>query len=107
MNEDDFFNDLLTAVEQQLAAPQTRYVAKTLERLTAGGMSEQDAKERIAACLGEETDAMYRGKRGFDEKSYRSRLEEIRADEKFTEEDEEGESDGGAQENKGERSEET
>jgi hypothetical protein len=88
MNEDDFFNDLLTAVEQQLAAPQTRYVAKTFERLTAGGMSEQDAKERIAAALGEETDAMYRGKRGFDEKSYRARLDEIRADERFEEEEE-------------------
>ena len=88
MNEDDFFNDLLTAVEQQLAAPQTRYVAKTYERLTSGGMSEQDAKERIAAALGEETDAMYRGKRGFDEKNYRARLDEIRADERFEEGDE-------------------
>ena len=91
MTEDDFFNDLLAAVEQQLAAPQTRYVAKTYERLTAGGMSEQDAKERIAACLGEETDAMYRRKSGFDEKSYRARLDEIRADEKFEEEEKEGE----------------
>jgi len=91
MNEDDFFNDLLAAVEQQLAAPQTRYVAKTYERLTAGGMSAQDAKERIAACLGEETDAMYRQKRGFDEKSYRASLDGIRANEKFEEEEEGGE----------------
>ena len=89
MSDDAFINDLLAAVEQQLAAPQTRYVAKTYERLIGGGMSEQDAKERIAACLGEETDAMWRGKRGFDEKSYRSRLDAIRADEKFEEEDEE------------------
>lgn len=88
MNEDAFFNDLLTAVEQQLAAPQTRYVAKTYERLVSGGMSEQDAKERIAACLGEETDAMYRQKRGFDEKSYRAQLDAIRPDEKFEEEEE-------------------
>ncbi len=89
MNEDAFFNDLLAAVEQQFAAPQTRYVAKTYERLTAGGMSGQDAKERIAACLGEETDAMWRSKRGFDEKSYRARLDEIRADAKFEDGDEE------------------
>ncbi|WP_052574007.1 hypothetical protein [Haloferula sp. BvORR071] len=90
MDHDAFFQDLLAAVEQQLAAPQTRYVAKTLQRLTAGGMSEQDAKERIAACLGEETDAMYRRKKGFDEKSYQEKLDAIRADEKFEDgEDEE------------------
>jgi len=90
MDHDAFFQDLLAAVEQQLAAPQTRYVAKTLQRLTAGGMSETDAKERIAACLGEETDAMYRKKRGFDEKSYREKLDAIRPDEKFEDgEDEE------------------
>ena len=41
----------------------------TLERLTSKGMSAEDAKEKIAACLGEETDAMWRSKRGFDEKS--------------------------------------
>ena len=85
MDHDAFFQDLLAAVEQQLAAPQTRYVAKNLARLTAGGMSEQDAKERIAACLGEETDAMYRRKQGFDEKSYREKLDSIRPNEKFEE----------------------
>lgn len=83
MNEDDFFNDLLAAVEQQLVAPQTRYVAKTFERLTSRGLSPEDAKERIAACLGEETDAMYRRKTGFDEKSYREKLNAIDPDEKF------------------------
>jgi hypothetical protein len=77
MDDDAFFQDLLAAVEQQLAAPQTRYVAKTFERLTSKGMSPEDAKERIAACLGEETDAMYRRKSGFDEKSYREKLEAI------------------------------
>ena len=86
MNEDDFFQDLLAAVEQQLASPQTRYVAKTLERLTAKGMSEEDAKERMAACLGEETDAMYRRKGGFDEKSYREKLNAIDPAEKFSDE---------------------
>jgi hypothetical protein len=91
MDHDAFFQDLLAAVEQQLAAPQTRYVAKTFERLTAGGMKPEDAKERIAACLGEETDAMWRRKKGFDEKSYREKLEAIRADEKFEEGDEEEE----------------
>lgn len=89
MTEDDFFKDLLAAVEQQLAAPQTRYVAKTLQRLTAGGMSAEDAKERIAACLGEETDAMWRRKTGFDEKSYREKLDAIDPAERFAAEEEE------------------
>jgi len=88
MDEDAFFQDLLNAVEQQLIAPQTKYVAKTLERLTSKGMSAEDAKERIAACLGEETDAMWRSKRGFDEKSYREKLDTIDASERFAEEEE-------------------
>lgn len=87
MDEDAFFQDLLAAVEQQLVAPQTRYVAKTFERLTAKGMSISDAKERIAACLGEETDAMYRRKSGFDEKSYREKLAAIDPGERFEEEE--------------------
>lgn len=91
MDHDAFFQDLLAAVEQQLAAPQTRYVAKTFDRLTAGGMKAEEAKERIAACLGEETDAMWRRKKGFDEKSYREKLEAIRPDQKFEEGEEEEE----------------
>jgi len=89
MDEDAFFQDLLNAVEQQLIAPQTKYVAKTLERLTSKGMSAEDAKERIAACLGEETDAMWRSKRGFDEKSYREKLDAIDASERFAADEEE------------------
>ncbi|MCW1925216.1 hypothetical protein OKA05_21835 [Luteolibacter arcticus] len=88
MDEDAFFQDLLNAVEQQLISPQTRYVAKALERLTSKGMSEKDAKASIAACLGEETDAMWRGKRGFDEKSYREKLDAIDASERLEEEEE-------------------
>ena len=83
MDEGAFVQDLLAAVEQQLVAPQTRYVAKTFERLTAKGMSISDAKERIAAILGEETDAMYRRKSGFDEKSYREKLAAIDPGERF------------------------
>ncbi|WP_193213936.1 DUF1841 family protein [Luteolibacter marinus] len=86
MDDDAFFQDLLAAVEQQLASPQTRYVAKEYERLTSKGMSETDAKERIAACLGEETDAMYRRKTAFDEKSYKKRLAEIDPAARFDEE---------------------
>jgi len=87
MDEDAFFQDLLNAVEQQLASPQTRYVAKALERLTSKGMSEKDAKASIAACLGEETDAMWRSKRSFDEKSYREKLDAIDAAVTFDEDE--------------------
>jgi hypothetical protein len=48
-------------------------------------MSPSDAKERIAAILGEETDAMYRRKSGFDEKSYREKLAAIDPEERFEE----------------------
>lgn len=72
--EDAFFSDLIAAVEQQLSAPGTRYVKQTYERLVKDGASEDDAKEIIAQCLAEETDAMFRAHRPFDEKSYRTRL---------------------------------
>lgn len=77
MNDDAFFDDLLAAVEQQLASPQTRYVAKTFERLVARGIPGEEAKEMLAEALGEETDAMYRRRSGFDEKSYRERLDAL------------------------------
>jgi hypothetical protein len=72
---DDLLPDLLAAVEQQLASPRTRYVAKTLDRLTAGGLEESAAKQQIALCLGEQLDEMMRKKRGFDEKAYRETLD--------------------------------
>jgi hypothetical protein len=74
MDDDAFLADLIAAVEQQLVSPQTKYVAKAFERLVGRGMSEADAKELIAGALGEETDAMYRRKSCFDEKSYKERL---------------------------------
>lgn len=77
MDDDAFFNDLLAAVDQQLASPQTRYVAKTFGRLTSRGLSEEEAREMIAEALAEETDAMYRRRGGFDEKSYKERLEAL------------------------------
>lgn len=90
MDEDALFQDLLAAVEQQLVAPRTRYVAMTFERLVSNGMSAGDARERIAASLGEETDAMYRRKSGFDEMSYRRRLDAIDPGERFEPEPEQG-----------------
>lgn len=75
---DDFFADLIAAVEQQLASPETRYVQKTYLRLIEAGLSEESAKEEIAACLAAETDTMYRRKKEFDAQAYRASLEMIK-----------------------------
>ena len=74
---DDLLPELLAAVEQQLASPQTKYVAKTLERLLKAGLEEDEAKSQIALCLGEEMDQVLRKKRGFDEKAYREALDAL------------------------------
>ncbi len=74
---DDLLPDLLAAVEQQLVSPQTKYVAKTYQRLLKAGLEENEAKNQIALCLGEEMDAVLRQKRGFDEKAYRFALDEL------------------------------
>lgn len=74
---DEILPDLLAAVEQQLASPQTKYVAKTLDRLKAAGLDEQEAKTQIAICLGERMDEMMKRKRGFDESAYREALDEL------------------------------
>ncbi|BCU75676.1 hypothetical protein [Luteolibacter sp. LG18] len=74
---DDLLPELLAAVEQQLTSPQTKYVAKTLDRLLKLGVPDSEAKEQIALCLGQEMDAAYRKRRGFDEKSYKGLLDEL------------------------------
>lgn len=77
MDDDAFFNDLLAAVDQQLASPHTRYVAKALSRLVSRGIDEAEAREMIAEVLAEETDAMYRRRGSFDETTYKERLEAL------------------------------
>jgi predicted RecB family nuclease len=72
---DDLLPDLLDAVEQQLVSPQTKYVAKTLERLVKAGMDEEEAKNQIAICLSEEMYEVLLKKRGFDENAYREALD--------------------------------
>lgn len=75
--DDSLLPELVAAVEQQLTSPQTKYVAKTYERLTKLGVPESEAKEQIALCLGQEMDAAYRKRRGFDETSYKGLLNEL------------------------------
>ena len=72
---DELLPDLLAAVEQQLVSPQTKYVAKTFERLVKAGLEEGEAKNQIALCLGEEMEEVLRKKRGFDEIAYREALD--------------------------------
>ena len=74
---DELMPDLIAAVEQQLASPQTAYVAKTLQRLEKMGLSEAEAKQQIAICLGEEMDTVLRKKRAFNETAYRESLAEL------------------------------
>jgi hypothetical protein len=81
MSADDLFPDLLAAVEQQLASPQTRYVATTLARLVAGGLADAAAKDQMAWCLGEQLDAVVRHRRAFDEPAYRAALDALPFDE--------------------------
>lgn len=74
---DDLLPDLLTAVEQQLASPQTRYVATTLARLVKLGLEEAEAKAQMALSLGEEMDQVLRHHRAFDEAAYRAALDAL------------------------------
>lgn len=74
---DDLLPDLLAAVEQQLASPQTQYVAKNFTRLLKLGIEETEAKTQIALCLGEEMDKLLRARKPFDEKAYRASLEAL------------------------------
>ena len=74
---DDLLPDLLAAVEQQLASPQTRYVAATLVRLEKLGLATAEAKDQLALCLGEAMDQVLRHHRAFDEPAYRAALDAL------------------------------
>lgn len=73
----DLLHDLLAAVEQQLASPQTKYVATTLDRLVKAGLDATEAKSQIALCLGDEMDQVLRKHRSFDEAAYRAALDAL------------------------------
>ena len=73
----DVMQQLLSAVEEQLRSPQTPYVKATYDRLIADGMSDEEAREEIADCLGHELDEMLEQGRAFQEKSYRSLLDAL------------------------------
>lgn len=73
----EIINILLQAVNEQLTSPDTRYVKATYDRLISLGISDTNAREEIADCLGEEMDATLGEKRPFSEKNYRALLERL------------------------------
>jgi hypothetical protein len=73
----DILKGLLQAVDEQLRSPQTPYVKATYDRLRASGMNDEQTREEIADCLGEELDEMLRQNRGFDETLYKKMLEAL------------------------------
>ncbi|MGJ8697597.1 MAG: hypothetical protein ACSHYF_14865 [Verrucomicrobiaceae bacterium] len=73
---DEVIEHLLPAIEEQLASPDTRYVAETLDRLlTDQEIDEQEAKAMLAFCLADEMEAMLREDRPFAEARYRTLLD--------------------------------
>ena len=68
--------ELLSAVEAQIASPETPYVAETAERLRkeVPDLEEGEEKRLIAYCLLDEMDRLIVEERGFDEKRYQNML---------------------------------
>ena len=73
----EILQGLLLAVDDQLRSVATPYVKATYERLRNLGLGDEQAREEIADCLGQELDEMLEKKRPFDEKSYRSLLDAL------------------------------
>lgn len=73
----DILQILLSAIDEQLHSPQTRYVKDTHQRLMALGMSDAQAREEMADCLGDEMDDMIVRDRDFDEARYRALLDAL------------------------------
>ena len=72
---DEAVEQLIPAVEQQLASPVTLYVKETFERLlTEPDIEEDEAKAMIAFCLADEIEALEIEKRDFSEERYQTLL---------------------------------
>lgn len=73
----DILKGLLSAIDDQLQSTATPYVKKTYDRLLALGLTDEQAREEMADCLGEELDEMLEKKRPFDEKNYIALLDAL------------------------------
>lgn len=87
---DELLPDLLAAVEQQMVSPQTKYVAKTFERLVKARAGGNGGEAPDCAVPGRGNGCGIAAKAGFDEKAYRAALDALPMD---TEEDTEDEAD--------------
>ncbi|MCH2065336.1 MAG: hypothetical protein MK194_16615 [Roseibacillus sp.] len=73
MNES--IEQLVPAVEQQLASPETPYVQETYQRLLQDPeIDEQEAKLMIALCLADESERMLDEESEFDTERYQTLL---------------------------------
>jgi hypothetical protein len=73
----EILQGLLLAVDDQLRSAATPYVKATYERLRSLGLGDEQAREEIGDCLGQELDEMLEKKRAFDETAYRSLLDAL------------------------------
>ena len=73
----DILKGLLSAIDDQLQSTATPYVKKTYDRLLALGLSDEQAREEMADCLGAELDEMLEQKRPFDQKLYIALLDAL------------------------------
>ncbi|MGE9266634.1 MAG: hypothetical protein ACQKBY_00955 [Verrucomicrobiales bacterium] len=72
---DEVLAQLLPAVEEQLASPDTPYVAETYQRLlTHDDIDAEEAKNLIAFCLADELEALEREERPFNAERYQTLL---------------------------------
>lgn len=73
----DILHGLLSAIDDQLQSAATPYVKKTYDRLLALGLTDAQAREEMADCLGEELDEMLEKNRPFDQKNYTALLDAL------------------------------
>ena len=73
----DILNGLLSAIDDQLQSASTPYVKKTHERLLALGLTDAQAREEMADCLGAELDEMLEKNRPFDQNNYIALLDAL------------------------------
>jgi len=72
--EENFVENLVPAVQQQLESVDTPYVKAAYDRLVKEGEEADEAKMLIALCLADESNRMFIDKRGFDEPRYKELL---------------------------------
>ncbi len=73
----EIVNDAIFAVEQQLNSKETRYVREIYEIIVSRGVSEKEAKIKIASALLKEADYIHSNGGEFSEERYKNYLNEL------------------------------